>query len=162
MPKTLRIRIPADVALLLSRQALSEYSLACGAAELAANNCGVSDAQSPDALAHLCTCRVRVIAAEDALKLVEGAVGTAAAYMVSINGPDRDLIGTLAGTTLDRLSGDLEAPEEEILAVAHSIRRLRELLDELGTRRERPAARDQDARHAPQASQGNAHLTILS
>ena len=162
MPKPLPIRIPADVTLLLSRQALSEYALACEAAELAADHCGVSDAPSPAALAHLRNCRQRVIAAEDALRLVAGADGTGAACTVSIDGADRDLIGTLAGTTLDRLSGDLEASEEEILAVADSIRRLRALLDELGTRRERPAARDREVRPAPQPGRGSGHLTILS
>ncbi|MDP8910380.1 MAG: hypothetical protein M3N47_14970, partial [Chloroflexota bacterium] len=143
MPNTLRIRIPADVTLLLTRHARSEYSLACETAALAAEHC-VSDAPTADALAHLCDCRVRVIAADDALKLMGGADATGAACTVSIDGPDRDLVGTLVGATLDRLSGDLEASEEEILAVADSIQRLRAVLDELGTRRDRPAARDQD------------------
>lgn len=161
MPNTLRIRIPADVTLLLTRHALSEYSLACETAALAAEHC-VSDARSPDALAHLCDCRVSVIAGDDALKLVAGADATGAAYTVSVDGPDRDLVGMLVCATLDGLSGDLEASEEEILAVADSIQRLRAVLDELGIRRDGPAARDQDARHAPPAAGGNGHLRILS
>lgn len=161
MPKTIRIPIPPNVALLLSRQALNEYSLACEAALLAADHCGVSDAPSPDALAHLRTCRVRVIAAEEALKLVAGADGTAAACTLSVDGADRDLVGALAGTTLDRLSAGLEASEEEILAAADSIRRLRALLDELGISRERPAAQDREVRPARPSGRGDGHLTIV-
>ena len=41
MPTTLQI--PADLTLLLSRQVLSEYSLACDAAQTAAEQCAIPD-----------------------------------------------------------------------------------------------------------------------
>lgn len=131
-PMRRTLQIPADVTLLLSRQALSEYSLACEAAQIAAEQCGMARTPSPECLAILRDCRARVMAAEGALTLVADAIVTREGRMVSLDDPGRHLIGTLVGTALCRMSANLEAPEEEILAAADRIQRLRALLHELG------------------------------
>ena len=123
--------LAADLTLLLSRQALSEYALACGAAQSAAERCGSLDRPPAHAFADLRSCRARVTAGEATLKLVVEALATREAGNVSLDAASSDLIGTLICTTLGRLSADFEASEDEILATATRILGLRAVLDEL-------------------------------
>ena len=126
MPTTLQI--PADLTLLVSRQALSEYSLACEAAQTAAEQCAIPDHPSQHARGQLRGCRARVNAAEHVLNLVS-TVPPGQPWKVSLQSPDRRVIATLLATVLKRQSVDLELTEEEILAAADRIPRLRMLLD---------------------------------
>ena len=126
------VDLAADLTLLLSRQALSEYSLACEAAQRAAERCAAPDRPSADALADLGNCRASVIAAEAKVKLVVDALAARETGKVSLDRAGSELIGTLICTALDRLSADFEASEDEILATATRIQRLRAVLDELG------------------------------
>lgn len=130
MPSPNPLRIPADLTQLLSRQALSDYSTACGAAENAAEQCARASSSRCDPL-ELRDCRARVIAAEDALRLLVDDLATREVCDVPLNDRHRALMGTLVGTALDRLCSSLESSEEEILAAADRIQRLRALLDEL-------------------------------
>lgn len=131
-PPMLRsLHIDADLTSLLSRHALSEYSLACEAAHIAAEQYGVAEHPHPDGLGLLRISRANVICSEDTLKIVGDAVHTHTIANVSLDDCDRALIGKLAGTALQRLTEDLEATEEEIIAAADRIMRLRALLDEL-------------------------------
>lgn len=122
------LEIPADLTLLLSRQALSEYSLACDAAQIAAEQCAIPDHPSQHACGQLRKCRARVNAAEHVLNLV-GTVSPGQPWKVSFQSPERHVIATLLGTELTRQSTDLELTEDEILATAGRIPRLRTLLD---------------------------------
>ena len=70
-------------------------------------------------------CRARVNAAEHALELVTDAVSTGQPWKVETT--ERHLIATLLGVALERQSADLESTEEEILATADRIPRLRAL-----------------------------------
>ena len=124
------LRIPADLALLLSRQALCDYSLACEAAQAAAEGSGAATSPTPAATAHLRDCRTKVKASEEALRVIGDDVATRSACDASLD-RHRLLIAGLVGTTLDRLCGELEASEEEILAAADRIQRLRALLEQL-------------------------------
>jgi hypothetical protein len=126
MPTTLEI--PADLTLLLSRQVLSEYSLACDAAQSAAEQCAIPDHPSEHARSQLRECRARVNAAEHVLNLVSS-VAPAQPWKVCFQSPDRHVIATLLGTELKRQSADLGLTEDEILATAGRIPRLRTLLD---------------------------------
>ena len=128
------VDLAADLALLLSRQALSEYAMACEAAQRAAERFGAAHRPSADALADLGNCRASVIAAEAKVKLVVDALATRQVGRVSLDRASSELIGTLVCTALDRLSADLEASEDEILAAATRIQRLRAVLDELGVK----------------------------
>lgn len=127
------VDLAADLTLLLSRQALSEYSMACEAAQRAAEQCAAPEHPSADALAELGNCRASVIAADAKVKLVVDALSTG---KVSLDRASSALIGALICTALERLSADFEAPEDEILATATRIQRLRAMLDELGVRNE--------------------------
>ena len=122
--------IPADVALLLSRQALCDYSLACEAAQAAAERSGAARSPTPAAIAHLRDCRKKVKASEEALHVIGDDAATRAACDASLD-RHRRLIAGLADTALDRLCGELESSEEEILAAADRIQRLRALLEQL-------------------------------
>ena len=133
-PRT--VDLAADLTLLLSRQVLSEYSMACEAAQRAAERCAAPDRPSADALADLGNCRASVNAAEVKVKLVVDALATRQAGKVSLDRASSELIGTLVRTALDRLSADFEASEDEVLATATRIQRLRTVLDELGVRHE--------------------------
>lgn len=126
MPTTLQI--PADLTLLLSRQVLSEYSLACDAAQFAAEQCAIPDHPSDHARSQLHGCRARVNAAESMLDLVSTAC-PGRPWKVSLQRPDRHVIATLLATELKRQSADLESTEDEILATADRIPRLRTLLE---------------------------------
>ena len=126
MPTTLEI--PADLTLLLSRQALSEYALACDAAQIAAEQCAIPDDPSQDAHGLLRDCRARVNAAEHVLNLV-GTLSHGQPWKVSFQSPERHAIATLLATVLTRQSADLESTEDEILTAADRIPRLRTLLD---------------------------------
>jgi hypothetical protein len=126
MPTTLEI--PADLTLLLSRQALSEYALACDAAQIAAEQCITPDHPSPHARAELRECRARVNGAEHVLDFVS-AVPPGQPWKFSFQSPERPVIATLLGTVLKRQSTDLESTEDEILATAARIPRLRTLLE---------------------------------
>ena len=126
------LRMPADLMLLLHRQALSEYSLACESAQIAAERCGAVQSPTADARAELRNCRARVIAAEDALDLLADDVATRETWDVSLDDRSRDLITRLVGTALDRVGDDFEASDQEILDAADRIQRLQALLDELG------------------------------
>ena len=122
------LQIPADLTLLLSRQVLSEYSLACDTAQTAAEQCAIPDHPSQHARGQLRECRARVNAAEHVLNLVS-TVSPGQPWKVSFQSPDRRVIATLLATELKRQSADLELTEEEILAAADRIPRLRTLLD---------------------------------
>lgn len=126
------VDLAADLTLLLSRQALSEYSMDCEAAQCAAERCGVPARPSAHALADLGNCRTRVIAAEATLKLVVDALAAPEAGKVSLDRASSELIATLIYTAVDRLAADFGASEDEILATATRIQRLRAVLDELG------------------------------
>lgn len=126
MPSTLDI--PADLTLLLSRQVLSEYSLACDAAQLAAEQCAIPDHPSQHARGQLRECRARVNAAEHTLDLVS-TVSPGQPWQISLRSPERHVIATLLATELKRQSADLGLTEDEILATADRIPRLRTLLD---------------------------------
>ena len=126
MPTTLEI--PADLTLLLSRQVLSEYSLACDAAQIAAERCAIPDHPSQHARGQLLECRARVNAAEHMLNLAS-TVSPGQPWQVSFQSPERHVIATLLATVLKRQSADLELTEEELLAAANRIPRLRTLLD---------------------------------
>ena len=147
MPTT--VDLAADLALLLSRQSLSEYAMACEAAQRAAERCAASDRPSADALADLVNRRASVIAAEVSLKLVVDVLAARQAEKVSLDRASRELIGALICTALERLSADFEASEDEILATATQIQRLREVLDELGV----------EAADARQAGRGSRSVT---
>ena len=126
------VDLAADLTLLLSRQALSEYSMVCEAAQRAAERCGAPDRPAAEALADLANCRASVIAAEASLKLVVDVLAARQAEKVSLDRASSELIGALISTALERLSADFEASENEILATATRIQRLRGVLDELG------------------------------
>jgi len=121
--------IPADLVLLLRRQALSDYALACEDARSAAEQC-IASIPTADALVALRSCRARVSDAENALDALGDDVADRDAPDVTVS--DRDLVITRVEIMLGRLSRDLESSETEILAAADSIKRLRALLDELG------------------------------
>ena len=146
MPTTLQI--PADLTLLLSRQVLSEYSLACDAAQTAAEQCAIPDHPSQHARGQLRGCRARVNAAEHVLNLVS-TVSPGQPWKVSFQSPDRRVIATLLATELKRQSADLELTEEEILAAADRIPRLRTLLD--SARRSPPTATPPREARAPRS-----------
>ena len=122
--------IPADLALLLSRQALCDYSLACEAAQAAAERSGAATNPAAPTIAHLRACRTNVAQSEEALDVIGDDVATRALCDASLD-RHRLLIAGLVGTTLDRLCGELESSEEEILAAADRIQRLRALLEQL-------------------------------
>jgi hypothetical protein len=138
----------ADLWLLLSRQALGDYSVACEAAQIAAERCGATTNPSPDTLEQLRTCRGRVVAAEEMLAVVGDDLATPAAWIASRHGPHRDVVVRLVGTVLDRLCGGLESSEDEIVAAARHVQHLRAWLDELGP--PRPGL------HAPDNDRGDA------
>lgn len=138
-------RIPADLALLLSRQALCDYSLACEAAQAAAERSAVATSSTSDAIAHLRDCRTNVKASEEALRVICDDVATRAACDASLD-RDRLLIAGLVDTTLDRLCGELESSEEEILAAADSILRLRALLEQLDSPEHQVGSRRRSAK----------------
>jgi hypothetical protein len=134
---------PSDLSLLLGRQALCDYSVACEAAQIAAERCGAATCPSPDTLEQLRTCRGRVVAAEEMLGVVGDDVATRKAWIGSLRGRHRDLVAGLVGTVLDRLCGSLESSEDEILAAARHVQQLRALLDQLEP--PRPVLHAQDA-----------------
>jgi hypothetical protein len=130
MPRSLTI--PPDLLLLLRREALSDYSVACERASIAAEQC-VAVTSRPGVLVNLHTCRARVIAADQALDVVGDDVATAEEWDVSLDDPNRDLISARVSIALQRVSGDLDSSEPEILEAADTIQGLRVLLAKLAS-----------------------------
>ncbi len=128
MPQSLPI--PADVLLLLRQEALSDYSLACERASIAAEACAVTS-EHGDKGVRLRTCRTGVIAADEALTAVGAGATAAEAGDVSIDDANRDMISTRVGLALDRISSEFESSAPEIVDAANRIRCLRGLLCEL-------------------------------
>jgi len=122
--------VPPELLALLSRQALGDYSVACEAAQAAAEQSCAAKRSSPDATARLRDCRTHVIAAEEVLDLL-GDDPVTAACDASLDGRRRLLLAGLVGLALERLCEDLESSEEEICAAAARIEGLRTLLDQL-------------------------------
>jgi hypothetical protein len=135
-----------DLSLLLSRQALCHYSVACEAAQIAAERCGATKSPSPDTLRQLRTCRGRVVAAEEMLDVVGDQIASPEAWIGSLHGRRRDLVVILVGSVLDRFCDGLESSEDEILAAARNVQHLRALLDELGPPRAENAGPARDPR----------------
>lgn len=123
--------VPAELLRLLRRQALGDYSVACEAAQAAAERSGAAARPSPGAISRLRECRTNVIAAEEVLDLLGDDAATRASCDASLDGRQRLLIAGLVRTALERLCEDLESSEEEICAAAARIRGLRALLDQL-------------------------------
>lgn len=134
MPLTDALDIPADLTLLLSRQALCDYALACEAAQDAAERCAAAKSPSADVFAQLRDRRERVLATEEALTVIGGEDATRHGADRSLASRHRDLTAMLIRTALYRLRGHLESSEEEILTTADRIQRLRALLDTLEQR----------------------------
>jgi hypothetical protein len=126
------LEVPAELAGLLSRQALGDYSVACEAAQAAAEQSGAATRPSPDTNSRLRDCRTQVIAAEEVLDLLGDDMTPRRSCDASLDGRRRLLIVGLVGTTLARLCEDLESSEEEIRAAASRIQGLRTLLEQLG------------------------------
>ena len=124
-------QVPTELLLLLNRQALGDYSMACEAAQAAAEQSGAAHRPSPDASSRLRGCRANVMAAEEVLDLVGDETATRASCNGSLDGRRRLLIAGLVGTALERLCEDLESSEEEICAAAARIQGLHTLLDQL-------------------------------
>jgi len=122
------LQIPADLTLLLRRQVLSEYALACEAAQSAAAQSAIPDHPSERARDQLVGCRARVNAAEHVLNLVS-TFPPGRAWKVSSQSPDHRVIVTLLCTALRRQSADSELTDEEVLAAADRLLRLPTLLD---------------------------------
>jgi hypothetical protein len=122
----------SDLSLLLRRQALCDYSVACEAAQIAAERRGATKSPSPETLERLRTCRRRVVATEEMLDVVGDDVKPPGAWIGSLHGRHRDLVVGLVGSALDRLCGGLESSEDEVLATARKVQHLRALLDALG------------------------------
>ncbi len=120
--------MPAQLALLLTRQALSQYALACEDAQFAAERCAAANDPTPDELAQLCEHRMRVMTAEATLGLLPYDVGTREVWDVSLDATQHDLIVALVGSSLNQVCGELESPEKKILAAAETIGGLRALL----------------------------------
>jgi len=131
-PKTLQI--PADLMLLLRREALSDYSMACDRARIVAEYCVAATNPSDDALGDLRSCRARVGTAEEGLDLLGAGAGGGEALDVSLNGRRRDLIAAHVRIALDRISTDFESSEQEILEAADTIQRLSAMRDTLASR----------------------------
>ena len=134
MPLTEALNIPADLTLLLSRQALCDYALACEAAQDAAERCGAAKSPSSDVFAQLRERRERVLATEEALTVICEDDAARRPTDRSLDSRHRDLTAMLIRTVLYRLRGHLESSEEEILTTADRIQRLRALLDALEQR----------------------------
>jgi len=137
MPTTLQI--PADLV-------LSEYSLACDAAQTAAEQCAIPDHPSQHAREQLRGCRARVNAAEHVLNLVS-TVSPGQPWKVSLQSPDRRVIATLLATELKRQSADLELtegptgppPEGDLRETAGERDQAATKRDQRATRRDRDA-----------------------
>lgn len=129
MPEALAM--PADLTQLLRREALSDYALACGDAQDAAEHCGAVTNATTEMLVELRTCRASVIVAAETLELVGDDVATAEPWDISLDDRNRDLITTRVRLALDRISGDIESSEQEILQAATRIGCLHAVLDKL-------------------------------
>ena len=125
------LEVPAELVGLLSRQALGDYSVACEAAQAAAEQSGAAKRPSPDTISRLRDCRTKVIAAEEVLDLLGDDTTPRRSCDASLDGRRRLLIIGLVDTTLARLCEDLESSEEEIRAAASRIQGLRTLLEQL-------------------------------
>ncbi|MDP1848265.1 MAG: hypothetical protein Q8K79_10785 [Solirubrobacteraceae bacterium] len=124
--------VPAELSALLSRQALGDYSVACEAAQAAAEQAGAATGPGPDAVSRLRDCRTDLIAAEEVLDLLGDETATRRFCAASLDARQRLLVAGLVGITLERLCADLESSEEEICAAAARIQGLRTLFEQLG------------------------------
>lgn len=121
----------SDLMLLLRRQALSDYSLACANAQIAAERCAAVTSVTNEMVAELRTLRATVVLAAEALELVGDDVATPAPWDRPLDDRSRELLAARIRSALGRVSGDLESSEHEILDAADKIERLRAMLEEL-------------------------------
>jgi predicted kinase len=127
-PMAQSLTISADLLLVLRQEALSDYSVACERAAVAAEQSMAVMGHATKPLADLRRCRSTVIAGDKILTVVGDDVATVTEWHVSADDPDRDLIYSRVSLALDRVSGDLESSGPEILQAADRIRSLRAVL----------------------------------
>lgn len=123
--------VRSDLMLLMRREALSDYSLACANAQIAAEKCAAVTSATSEMVAELRTFRATVVLAAEALELVGDDVAAPVAWDLPLDARGRELAAARIRIALGRVSGDLESSEHEILDAADKIKRLRAMLAEL-------------------------------